>query len=80
MDRPLRLNEIAPGKKVRVLDVCGGGRHLRRRFVEMGIVRGAKIKVQRYAPLGDPMEIRLRCCALSLRLREAHHIFVEIDD
>ncbi|MBT3182674.1 MAG: ferrous iron transport protein A [Deltaproteobacteria bacterium] len=79
MGKPLRLNTIVPGEKVRVIEIRGGGQHLRRRLIEMGVVRGAPVKVQRVAPLGDPMEIRLSSSSLSLRMAEAHHVIVERD-
>ncbi len=79
MNKPLRLNAVEPGEKVRVVEIRGGGPHLRRRLVEMGIVRGAPVKVQRLAPMGDPMEIRLSSSSLSLRMADAHHVIVERD-
>jgi ferrous iron transport protein A len=71
------MNDLRPGECGKVIDVRGGGMFLRRRLLEMGILGGTHFKVQRIAPLGDPMEIRLRGSSISLRLREAHHIVVE---
>jgi len=68
---------IEPGENVTVVEMKGGGQHFRRRLVEMGLVKGTQIRVQRIAPLGDPMEIRLKGYSLSLRMREAHHIIVQ---
>ena len=48
-----------------------------RRLVEMGLTIGASIKVQKLAPLGDPMEIVVRGYHLSLRKAEARGILVE---
>ncbi len=49
-----------------------------RRLMEMGLTRGAEFEVVRYAPLGDPIEIRLRGYNLSLRRAEAGAIEVEL--
>ena len=48
-----------------------------RRLMEMGMTRGAEVEVVRYAPLGDPLEVRVRGYSLSLRRSEASAIFVE---
>jgi ferrous iron transport protein A len=48
-----------------------------RRLMEMGLTRGAKFEVVRYAPMGDPIEIRVRGYHLSLRKSEAAGIAVE---
>lgn len=50
---------------------------LRRRLLEMGVLPGTAFRVERVAPLGDPIEIRVRGYALSLRRAEAAHILVE---
>lgn len=48
-----------------------------RRLMEMGLTRGAAVEVVRYAPMGDPIEIRVRGYHLSLRKSEAAGIAVE---
>jgi DtxR family Mn-dependent transcriptional regulator len=72
----LYLNEIKPGEKVKVVSVEGKG-ETRRRIVDMGMTPGTLIQVERIAPLGDPMEIRVKGYHLSLRLEEAATISVE---
>lgn len=54
----------------------GGDRDLRRRLLEMGFCNGAKVEVVRRAPLGDPIEFRLRGYHLSLRSDQAQHVVV----
>lgn len=49
-----------------------------RRLLEMGLTRGAEFEVVRYAPLGDPIEIRVRGYNLSVRKTEARAIAVEL--
>ncbi len=50
---------------------------IRRRLLDMGLVKGINFKVLRKAPLGDPIEICLRGFNLSLRIQEAKTIIVE---
>ncbi len=49
---------------------------IRRRLLDMGLVKGTQVLVIRKAPLGDPMEILIKGYNLSLRKDEANHIFV----
>jgi Fe2+ transport system protein FeoA len=52
-------------------------RQVARRLLELGLLPGTRVKVVRVAPLGDPMELRLRNYHLSLRREEALHVEVE---
>ena len=54
----------------------GGDRDLRRRLLEMGFCNGAKVEVVRRAPLGDPIEFRLRGYHLSLREDQARFVLI----
>ena len=74
---PLTLYDLDRGEYARVKAVRGGGQGIRRRLLDMGITTGTEIRVERHAPLGDPMEIVVRDYRLALRLREARHIEVE---
>lgn len=71
------LNQLRPGETGVVTKVTGSG-PVKRRIVDMGIVAGSAIYVQKYAPLGDPMEIKVKNFNLSLRKAEAALIEVEI--
>lgn len=64
------LNQTKVGRPVRVTRVNGTG-PLRQRILDMGLTRGAEVEVKRMAPLGDPLEIRVRGYMLSLRKAEA---------
>ncbi len=70
------LKEVKIGKSVKVVKVHGEGA-LRRRIMDMGITKGAEIAVRKVAPLGDPIEIRVRGYELSLRKDDAEMIEVE---
>ena len=72
----LTLNELAPAQRGRIYEVQGAGA-LRRRLLDMGMVPGAEIEVVRIAPLGDPVEYRVRGYRLSLRRTEAALVMVE---
>lgn len=54
----------------------GGSRALRLRLMEMGLVRGTRVDKLRVAPLGDPVELRVRSGRLSVRRHEARAIEV----
>lgn len=58
---------------VTAIDVEGGGRA---RLMEMGLLVGTKVELIRYAPLGDPVEIKVRGYHLTLRKHEAEQIRV----
>jgi len=70
------LNEIRKGKKAIVTKINGEGA-LKRRIMDMGITNGVQIKVLKFAPLGDPMEILLRGYLLTLRKADAALVEVE---
>lgn len=55
----------------------GGESDAARRLMDLGLIRGTVVEVVRTAPLGDPIEVRLRGFMLSLRRAEAEHITVE---
>jgi len=55
----------------------GGDADAARRLMDLGLIRGTTVEVIRRAPLGDPMEVRLRGFMLTLRRAEAEHITVE---
>jgi ferrous iron transport protein A len=67
---------MQPGTSAWIREVNGVG-PLRRRLLEMGVLPGTRLKVERVAPLGDPIEVRVRGYALSLRRNEAAHIRVD---
>jgi Fe2+ transport system protein FeoA len=72
------LDQLARGQTGRVIRV-GGRPAVRRRLLELGVVRGEAITLQRAAPLGDPLEFVVKGYHLSLRRREAAAITVEVE-
>ena len=73
----VKLSELESGEEGVVVRVEGPPA-LRRRLMEMGIVRGTKIKMVRRAPLGDPIEYEVKGYNLSLRAGEADGVYVEV--
>jgi len=71
------LSELKAGEKGTIVRVEGGG-SIHRRILDMGAVAGTRVEVRRVAPLGDPMEVRLKGYSLSLRKEEAAGIKVEV--
>ncbi len=70
------LGELRPGEKGRIIRVSGG-KGVNRRLRDMGVVKGSEIEVERVAPLGDPIEVRIKGYHLALRREEAAGIQVE---
>ena len=70
------LKDIPIGGSARVTRVRGEGA-LQRRIMDMGITKGCLIKVRKAAPLGDPIEIKVRGYQLSLRKADAALIEVQ---
>ena len=75
------LRDLRPGESGIVVKVSGAGPAYRH-ILDMGIVKGSKIKVERVAPLGDPIEVIIKGYHLSLRRLEASCIYIErqVDD
>ena len=71
----MTLSDYKPGQKGKVVRVCGNI-DFRRRMMEMGFVKGAKVSVVKYAPLNDPMELVLMGYHLSIRRGEAADILM----
>ena len=70
------LKDLEPGQKARIIKISGTS-SIKRRIMDMGLVPGAEIEMERYAPLGDPVEIKLKGYHLSLRKEEAENIVIE---
>lgn len=71
------LARLAPGERAKITAIGAIG-PMRRRLMDMGLLPGAEVVVEKVAPLGDPIEIRIRSYSLSLRKKEAEGIAVEV--
>ncbi len=70
------LSEMKKGQSGNIVHVGGNG-VLRRRVLEMGLIKGTEIYVEKYAPLKDPLELILKGYHISLRVEEAAQITVD---
>lgn len=72
----MELSELSIGQKCKVTSVGGEGA-LRQHFLDMGVIPEAQVRVVKFAPMGDPMQIRIHGYELTLRLSDAAKIEVE---
>ena len=75
----MTLKELKIGESARIESIGGEGA-LRQHFLDMGLIPGAEVTVVRFAPMGDPMEVRIHGYELSLRLDDAAEIEVTQTD
>lgn len=73
---PVPMGELPVGSQARVVEIAGSGKH-QRRMLDMGFVPGAEVITIRKAPLGDPIEYRIKGTAVALRSKDADSILVE---
>ncbi len=71
----MTLNDVPVGNSCTVVRLNDSG-EIRRRIMDMGITKGARISVQKSAPLGDPIDVTVRGYHLSLRRSDAANIEV----
>ncbi len=69
------LKTTAVGETVKVVKLHGEGA-IKRRIMDMGITKGTDIKLEKLAPLGDPIEVKVRGYQLSIRKADAELIEV----
>ena len=72
----LTLNDLPIGKTATVTSVGGQGA-LRQHFLDMGLIPNASVTMVKRAPMGDPIEIRIKSYELTLRAAEAKEIFID---
>jgi Fe2+ transport system protein FeoA len=78
VDEIIGLDKVKSGQKCRIVKIIGRS-GVNRRIADMGVVPGTTVEVQRVAPLGDPIDVKLKGYRLSLRKEEASKIMVELD-
>ena len=74
----MHLSDLKPGQKGTIKEIQQAS-PARRRIMDMGLIRGSKIKFICQAPLGDPIEIETHDYKLSLRRKDAEGIIVTLD-
>ncbi len=73
----MNLSMLKCGEKGRITKIGAMG-PLRRRLMDMGVLVGEEVKMEKVAPLGDPIEVTIKNYNLSLRKKEAEEILVEV--
>jgi Fe2+ transport system protein FeoA len=73
----MTLDQLPLGQEA-VITAVGGEGPLRCRLLDMGLIPKTTVRVEKVAPLGDPIELRVRDYALSLRKEDARSITVEV--
>jgi ferrous iron transport protein A len=77
MEKP--LSSMKPGEKGKIVSISRKMRGYKK-FADLGIVKGSSVELERFAPLGDPMEVKIKGYSLSFRKEEAVNITVEVGD
>lgn len=72
----ISLDQLKPSQSATILSISGNS-VLRQRLIAMGVTPGTWLMVRKYAPFGDPMEIRIRNYSLSIRKSDAKTISVQ---
>jgi len=72
------LDKMRVGDTVEILKINSKG-DIRFRLLDMGLVRGEEMEILRFAPLGDPIEVKIKGFHLSLRMEEAKSIDVKLN-
>lgn len=72
----MTLDRLPIGKEAKILAVNGQGA-LRRHLLDMGLTPRTRVVIRKVAPMGDPMELKLRGYELTLRLEDARNIEVQ---
>ena len=73
----MNLARLKPGETGRITAMGAIG-PLKRRLMDMGVLVGEEVRVVKVAPLGDPIEVKIKNYSLSLRKKEAEGIAVEV--
>ena len=73
----MTLDKLPLGQEA-VITAVGGEGALRCRLLDMGLIPKTRVRVEKVAPLGDPLELRVRGYSLSLRKEDAGTIEVEV--
>jgi len=76
MVKLFKLNELKPGEKG-IIAHCPDDKFNNPRLLEMGLVEGTIVEFIRKAPLGDPIQLKIRGYYLSIRTKDASYIEVE---
>lgn len=74
----MNLSTLKPGQKGKILKLDSSIGPIRRRLMDMGVIPGETVTVEKIAPMGDPIEVTVKSYNLSLRKNEARGIEIEV--
>ncbi|ACD95502.1 FeoA family protein [Trichlorobacter lovleyi] len=74
----MNLSNLKPGQQGKILKLDSSIGPIRRRLMDMGVIPGETVKVEKVAPMGDPIEVSIKSYNLSLRKNEAKGIEIEV--
>lgn len=80
MKQQLTLDQLTNGAEAKIDKISRASRSCRQKLLAMGLTPGVRIRKERVAPLGDPIQFVLRGFHLSLRQKEAQQITITVDD
>ncbi len=70
------LNSLSPGERGSIQRITASETNVRRRLLEMGLIKGTTVEMIRSAPMGDPIEVKVKGYRLSLRRVEAESVII----
>ena len=79
MTNEVTLTTLVPGERGKIARLTTSASNVRQRLLEMGLTKGTHIEIVRYAPMGDPIEVKVKGYRLSLRREEAESVVVHKD-
>ncbi len=74
----MNLSDLNPGEKGRIIKLESTIGPMKRRLMDMGVIPGELFRVEKVAPMGDPIEIRIKGYSLTLRKGETRGIEIEV--
>lgn len=74
----MNLSNLKPGEQGQIIRLESSIGPIRRRLMDMGVIPGELVRVEKVAPMGDPIEITVKGYSLSLRKGEARGIEIEV--
>jgi len=73
----IKLKSLTVGDQAKIVGFDKTGKAYRKRLLAMGLTPGTEFTITRFAPLGDPVEIKIRGFSLTLRKNEASVLLIE---
>lgn len=78
MEKTYNLSDLKVGQKGKVLQIKVTNKQIKRHLLDMGITRGTVVEIKKIAPMGDPIDIKLRDYELCIRKADLQQIEVQM--